>query len=148
MSAPRTIALATADKFSDLVPDDLLLADALGARERTVVAAIWNDPAQRWNDYEAVVIRSCWDYHLAHDAFLAWITQLETTGVIDAAGRAIVAAERGRARSLYARVDGCVISGRFVLMEIELIEPDLFLRANVAAPARLADALLARIGER
>ena len=67
--------------------------------------------------------------------------------VIEAAARALVEAERDRARSLYARVDGCVIDGEFVLMELELIEPDLFLRASAAAPARLADALLARIGE-
>jgi glutathione synthase/RimK-type ligase-like ATP-grasp enzyme len=44
----------------------------------------------------------------------------------------------------YARVDGCVVDGRFVLMELELIEPDLFLRANPAAPATLAAALLGR----
>jgi glutathione synthase/RimK-type ligase-like ATP-grasp enzyme len=46
--------------------------------------------------------------------------------------------------SLYARVDGCVVDGRFVLMELELIEPDLFLRAHPAAPQRLAAALLRR----
>ena len=294
MSAPRVIALATSARFADLVADDQLLVDVLRARGMHAVAAIWNDPAQRWHDYDAVVIRSCWDYHLAHDAFLAWITQLETAGVrilnppalvrwnaekgylrelaasgvavvptrwvergdveplesimrenswsevvvkpaisasahdtwrtsagaavasegryremvkrgrvlvqpyldvvatdgewsllfydgayshgvikrprpgdfrvqvehgggseirepdrhvIEAAGRTLVEAERGRARSLYARVDGCVIDGQFVVMELELIEPDLFLRAHAAAPARLADALLARIGE-
>ena len=81
MSAPRTIALATASKYADLVADDQLLVDALRTRGTNAVTAIWNDPAQRWSDYDAVVIRSCWDYHLAHAAFLAWITQLETTGV-------------------------------------------------------------------
>jgi glutathione synthase/RimK-type ligase-like ATP-grasp enzyme len=45
---------------------------------------------------------------------------------------------------LYARVDGCVVDGEFVLMELEMIEPDLFLRAHPEAPSRLAKALLMR----
>ncbi|MDB4893234.1 MAG: hypothetical protein JWL61_5089 [Gemmatimonadetes bacterium] len=61
--------------------------------------------------------------------------------VIDQARRVLEAAGQP---SQYARVDGCVVDGRFVLMELELIEPDLFLRAHPAAPARLAAALLGR----
>src|SRR5271165_383088 len=45
---------------------------------------------------------------------------------------------------LYARVDACEVDGRLVLMELELIEPDLFLRTAPEAPARFADAILAR----
>ena len=62
--------------------------------------------------------------------------------VIEAARMALVQSERGSARSLYARVDGCEIDGRFVLMEIELIEPDLFLRSHPRAPDRLAAAFV------
>jgi glutathione synthase/RimK-type ligase-like ATP-grasp enzyme len=65
--------------------------------------------------------------------------------VIAAAARALAAAEEERGRSLYARIDGCVIHGEFVVMELELIEPDLFLRSNTAAPGRLADALEQRL---
>jgi glutathione synthase/RimK-type ligase-like ATP-grasp enzyme len=43
---------------------------------------------------------------------------------------------------LYARVDGCILDGRFVLMELEMLEPDLFLNLDPLAPARFADALL------
>ncbi len=43
---------------------------------------------------------------------------------------------------LYARVDGCVLDGRFVLIELEMLEPDLFLNLDSQAPARFADALL------
>ncbi|MEO8333542.1 MAG: hypothetical protein ABI664_01120 [bacterium] len=68
---------------------------------------------------------------------------LESSGaVVQQAHRALVAA--GQA-SLYARVDGCVVDGQFVLMELELIEPDLFLRAHPFAPSRLASALLGRL---
>lgn len=41
----------------------------------------------------------------------------------------------------YARIDGVVENDRFLVMEAELIEPELFLRAHPAAPARCAAAL-------
>ncbi len=43
--------------------------------------------------------------------------------------------------TLYARVDGVVDDGRFRLMEMELIEPALFLSAHPKAPGRFADAI-------
>jgi glutathione synthase/RimK-type ligase-like ATP-grasp enzyme len=42
---------------------------------------------------------------------------------------------------LYARVDACEVGGALMLMELELIEPTLFFRADPAAPARFAEAL-------
>jgi hypothetical protein len=42
---------------------------------------------------------------------------------------------------LYARVDACEREGRLILMELELIEPDLFLGYHSAAPRRFATAL-------
>lgn len=44
----------------------------------------------------------------------------------------------------YARVDGIVRDGGFVLMELELIEPVLYLARHPEAPARLAGAILRR----
>ena len=43
---------------------------------------------------------------------------------------------------LYARVDGLVINGSFVLMEIELCEPELFLHMNTEAPMRFAQTII------
>jgi glutathione synthase/RimK-type ligase-like ATP-grasp enzyme len=51
----------------------------------------------------------------------------------------------GMGECLYARVDGCVVDGRFTLMELELLEPALFLGTHPAAPDRLASALLRRM---
>ena len=39
---------------------------------------------------------------------------------------------------VYARVDGVVVNGRFTLMELELIEPDLFLQDHPTAAAHFA----------
>ncbi len=43
--------------------------------------------------------------------------------------------------SLYARIDVVVAEGRFVLMELELVEPSLFLAHGPGAPAAFADAV-------
>lgn len=48
-------------------------------------------------------------------------------------------------RSTYARVDGCVIDGRFTLMELELIEPELFLGTAKHAAGCFARAIMTRI---
>ncbi|MGH7658246.1 MAG: ATP-grasp domain-containing protein, partial [Gemmatimonadales bacterium] len=42
---------------------------------------VWNDPGVRWERFEAVVVRSCWDYHHRHDKFLEWTESLERLGV-------------------------------------------------------------------
>ena len=43
----------------------------------------------------------------------------------------------------FARIDGVVVDGTLCLMEVELIEPQLFLGRDPHAAARLADAVLA-----
>jgi hypothetical protein len=43
---------------------------------------------------------------------------------------------------LYARVDGCIVDGRFVLVELEMLEPDLFFNLAPEAAARFAAALV------
>ena len=45
-------------------------------------------------------------------------------------------------RTLYARVDGVRRGDRLVLLELELLEPDLFFRFGPAAPERFAEVLL------
>lgn len=42
---------------------------------------------------------------------------------------------------LYTRVDGLVIDDTFYLMELELCEPDLFLKTDIQAPQRFANAI-------
>ncbi|MFI5235478.1 MAG: RimK family alpha-L-glutamate ligase [Gemmatimonadales bacterium] len=45
---------------------------------------------------------------------------------------------------LYARVDGLDVDGEFRLMELEVLEPDLFLGHSDGAPERFANAVLGR----
>lgn len=64
------------------------------------------------------------------------------------AGRALTAAARRLELAeppLYARVDGVVAGDRFLLMELELIEPALYFSLAPGSEARLAEALLWRL---
>lgn len=280
------IAFATHAALKDLTPSDRIAADELSRRGVTVTPMVWSAPAD-WRDFDAVVIRSTWDYYTHPAEFLAWLQGLEDQQVpvwnpvdlaswnlhkgylreLERAGVAVVPTEwvsdpaqpgsleqlvrsRGwadvvvkpavsasanrtwrthgpvtesdeqqfrelaaagevmvqpfiealardgelsfvflggefshavlkraaagefrvqsryggtvtrvdapaewvtQARSileavpgpwLYARVDGCILDGRFVLVELEMLEPDLFLNYEPEAPARFAEALL------
>jgi glutathione synthase/RimK-type ligase-like ATP-grasp enzyme len=70
------IALATCARLADLDEDERLLLPALRARGATVVPAVWDDPAVRWESFDVVVIRSTWDYCDRRDAFLAWTARV------------------------------------------------------------------------
>lgn len=71
-----TITFVSSDIALDLDPDLPLLLDA--ARERGIDAEIttWDDPAVDWQAYDAVVVRSCWDYVLRREEFLAWAASI------------------------------------------------------------------------
>lgn len=74
---PR-IALATSSKHPSLPPDDRLLLDPLSRYDIQAQPAVWDEPSYDWSSCAAVVIRSCWDYHLHPEKFLGWIKQLES----------------------------------------------------------------------
>ena len=74
-------AFVTSQALPELAEDDQLAVRALVERGVTVVPAVWNDPAVHWSAFDAIVIRSTWDYHLTLDAFHAWIDRIEATGV-------------------------------------------------------------------
>ena len=80
LSIPRvhaTIALATCAEHPGLSADDRLLLPALARRGCRAVPALWDDPRQRWQEYDAVVLRSTWDYHHRLEEFLRWVDRLE-----------------------------------------------------------------------
>jgi len=78
VAANRSIAFATCSTYPGLAKDDTALAAALSAAGYHVTPAAWDDPAIDWSRYDAVIIRSTWNYHLQPAAFLAWLRQLES----------------------------------------------------------------------
>jgi glutathione synthase/RimK-type ligase-like ATP-grasp enzyme len=60
----------------DLDPDDRLAVVELERSGATVAAEVWSDPDVDWSSAGTVVIRSTWDYHLQHDAFVSWVDRV------------------------------------------------------------------------
>ena len=67
------LALATCDWLPELDPDDAPLRKALGEEAEPV---IWSDPDVDWSVYDAVLIRTIWDYFERHEEFLAWLDRV------------------------------------------------------------------------
>ena len=78
--AQRDVALVTYDAHPEPTDDDRLLADALKARGVSVHAVPWTRPATRWSAYDAVVVRSTWDYFHRSREFHDWLDGLEAEG--------------------------------------------------------------------
>ena len=77
---PR-IALATNREFPTLSDDDRLVVARLAALGIRAEPVIWDDPDAEWRSFDAVIVRSCWDYHLRLGAFMAWIDDLQRLAV-------------------------------------------------------------------
>jgi glutathione synthase/RimK-type ligase-like ATP-grasp enzyme len=66
------IALVTATEARALDADLPPLVAALATRGAAVDVPVWDDMAASWDGYDAIVVRSTWDYAPRRDAFLAW----------------------------------------------------------------------------
>lgn len=71
------IALVTAEHLPELDPDSRLLLDPLRAAGADFEIAVWSDPSVDWSSYDAVVVRSTWDYFDREDEFHAWVDRVE-----------------------------------------------------------------------
>ena len=60
--------------------DDRLLVSALNEQGVTAVPAVWDSRDVSWDEFQGVLVRSCWDYHRRLPEFLAWIARLERDG--------------------------------------------------------------------
>jgi glutathione synthase/RimK-type ligase-like ATP-grasp enzyme len=84
------------------------------------------------------------DFRVQHE-FGGTVEAVEAGAELVAEAATIVA--RAPGSCVYARVDGCVVEGRLLLMELELIEPALFLGLGEGSAERLAAAIRCRVGE-
>jgi glutathione synthase/RimK-type ligase-like ATP-grasp enzyme len=75
------VAFVTYSGLPGLSADDQPLVPALETRGVAAEAAAWDDPAVAWDAYDALVIRSTWNYHTAFTDFTAWIARVESLGV-------------------------------------------------------------------
>ncbi|MFN2564411.1 MAG: RimK family alpha-L-glutamate ligase [Gemmatimonadaceae bacterium] len=75
------VGLVTYRGLPKLSEDDRLLLAPLAARGIRAEPVAWDDPAAAWGSYDALVIRSTWNYHKAIGAFLEWIERVEALAV-------------------------------------------------------------------
>jgi len=75
-----SVALATYEKAPRLTADDQSLIPALDRAGVDAVAAVWSRDRE-WTLFDAVVIRSCWDYYLRIGEFLSWVERLEANRI-------------------------------------------------------------------
>ena len=68
-----------------------------------------------------------------------------STALLDQVNRIVVTVPQVR-DSLYCRIDAIARDGKLVLMELELIEPELFLALAEGAAKRFAKAIIGRLG--
>lgn len=75
------VAFVTYAEFPLLYEDDRLAAELLRSRGVEVEAVLWDSAEVRWEEYDAVVLRSCWEYHLRPVEFMDWIALMEQRDV-------------------------------------------------------------------
>jgi glutathione synthase/RimK-type ligase-like ATP-grasp enzyme len=80
-SVTRRLAVATSAGYPSIQPDDAHLAATLERLGVQPVVCVWNDPAVDWSAFDAVLIRTIWDYFKHHAAFLGWLDRLDRLGV-------------------------------------------------------------------
>ncbi|MEH6418382.1 ATP-grasp domain-containing protein [Pseudomonas sp. CGJS7] len=79
---PLSIALVTSKVHPEIDPDDAGLVEALRAHGVHSTACMWNDPAVDWSAFDALLIRSTWDYFQYYTEFLAWYAHIESIGAV------------------------------------------------------------------
>lgn len=72
------IALVTAIAAAGLDDDLAPLLDACPGAGLTAQVRAWDDPTVAWGHFDAIVLRSPWDYVQRLDEFLAWCAKVST----------------------------------------------------------------------
>lgn len=96
----RPCAFLTLDSPKGWVTDDNLTVEPLRALGWEVTTLPWNQPGVDWSRFEAVVLRSTWDYHKHVDHFLAVLEEIDRSGARLANPLEIV---RWNVRKIYLR---------------------------------------------
>lgn len=71
------IAFVTYAESPAITSDDWRVIPLLESYKIHVEAAAWDDPSVRWHEYDAIILRSPWNYQKVPAPFLYWVWQLE-----------------------------------------------------------------------
>ena len=100
-AATQRIAFVTCEKKPEITDDDETIRKALPAGI-SLYGLVWSNPAQSFDSFDLLVLRSCWDYHLRHSDFVGWLGEVEAAGVklLNSAGLVRWNSEKTYLRSL------------------------------------------------
>lgn len=77
----KTVALVTYGKQPDLLEGDKLLIEPFKKHGFKPLAVPWDKKGVSWENFDLVILRSAWDYHLRIPEFLNWLEHLESRKV-------------------------------------------------------------------
>lgn len=77
----RRVGIITYEKEPLLTEDDRPLIAELAATGLAGIPVRWDDRDADWHSFAALIIRSCWDYHVRHDDFVRWLDTVEAAAV-------------------------------------------------------------------
>ncbi len=75
------IALLTSSALPSLWGDEQELPARFGAAGVEAEPVVWSDASVDWSRYDAIVIRSTWDYFERIDEFRTWLQRVERDGL-------------------------------------------------------------------
>ncbi|MGH7495010.1 MAG: ATP-grasp domain-containing protein [bacterium] len=77
----KRIAFVTYAKYPNLTEDDAITLPLLQELGIQTYAAIWDEPVLHWEKFDAVILRSCWNYHHKPKVFRRWLDLQAAAGV-------------------------------------------------------------------
>lgn len=75
------IGLVTCGTYPGLTDDDRPLLGELASLGVEARPVVWDDPGADWTAFDALVLRSTWNYHRRPREFTAWLAELDEIGV-------------------------------------------------------------------
>ncbi len=75
------LAFVTSTEDPTLIRDDQLAAAPLESLGFAIEPLIWDQDDGEVERFDALIFRSCWNYHRKHDQFLVWMNRLRTCRV-------------------------------------------------------------------
>jgi glutathione synthase/RimK-type ligase-like ATP-grasp enzyme len=77
----KKIAFVTCSTKPNFASDDVAVVDLLRSKGIEVQPLPWDVDSNKWNSFDLVVIRSCWNYHLHPEKFMQWLNRMESQKV-------------------------------------------------------------------
>ncbi len=71
------LGIVTSEEITQLTAEDRLLVQAFQKQRVSATPVVWSDPEIDWNNFDVLIIRSCWDYHRRVGEFMNWIGNIE-----------------------------------------------------------------------